>query len=282
MDARSERYRPDVQFARMRIVPRDVPLFTYEDQGGRDSWTVARGALGNGGARWMPVRKPELYAGEVFQTFARAQGIVLTAPKVARRLARGTALVTHRSEPLTDILRGMLRYSTNITAEAVGMTATAARIGRAAPLRASAREMSSWAERGLGMSQVRFVDHSGLGDASRVRAADMVKALVAARGVRGLLKEHPIRDADRKVIADHPLDVRAKTGTLNFVSGLAGFLQAPDGSDLAFAIFAADMDRRGQLSRAERANPPGGRDWARRARNLQQDLLKRWGTVYGA
>lgn len=282
MDARSERYRPDVRMARMRIVVRDMPLFTYDDQGSFDAWTVAQGALGNGGARWMPVRKPELYAGEVFQTFARSHGIALDTPRVATQFGGGAALVTHRSAPLVEILRDMLKYSTNLTAEAVGMTATVARTGRAASLRASANEMSDWAERGLGMSRARFVDHSGLGDASRVRAADMVKAIVAARGIRGLMKEHPIRDDDRKVIEDHPVTVHAKTGTLNFVSGLAGFLTAPDDSELAFAIFAADMPRRASLSRAERERPPGGREWNRRARILQQDLLKRWGTVYGA
>ena len=50
---------------------------------------MARGALGTGGARWLPVRKPELYAGEVFATFARAQGIVLGKPQLSRGDARG-------------------------------------------------------------------------------------------------------------------------------------------------------------------------------------------------
>ena len=131
MDARSGRYRPEVSVARMRVANRRAPIYSYEDGGGRDDWSVARGALGTNGARWLPVRKPELYAGEVFATFARAQGIVLATPQVSRGDApRGDTLVTHASAPLNEILRGMLRYSTNLTAEMVGLAASARRLGR--------------------------------------------------------------------------------------------------------------------------------------------------------
>ncbi|WP_412509855.1 D-alanyl-D-alanine carboxypeptidase, partial [Roseovarius sp. SYSU LYC5161] len=58
MDARSGRHRPEVRVARMALADRRSPVYTYRDGGSHDSWTVARGALGNGGARWLPVRKP--------------------------------------------------------------------------------------------------------------------------------------------------------------------------------------------------------------------------------
>ena len=59
MDARSERYRPPVDMAKMRVVNRDLPTYTYTaGNGGVDEWTVARGALGKGGSRWLPVRRP--------------------------------------------------------------------------------------------------------------------------------------------------------------------------------------------------------------------------------
>jgi D-alanyl-D-alanine carboxypeptidase/D-alanyl-D-alanine-endopeptidase (penicillin-binding protein 4) len=72
--------------------------------------------------------------------------------------------------------------------------------------------------------------------------------------------------------------VLAKTGTLNFVSGLAGHILPPAGGgrELIFAIFLADLDRRAGLSRAEREDPPGGDAWARRARRLQGQLVRRW------
>jgi len=285
MDARSATHRPDVRVARMAVVDRSAPIYTYSDAGGHDAWTVAQGALGNGGARWLPVRKPELYAGEVFQTFARSHGIQLKAPELASATPAGAELASHASPPLGRILRDMLKWSTNLTAEAVGMAATQARLGSVASLLASADEMSAWARGTWGLTSCALVDHSGLGDASRVSSSDMVRALIAARKtmeLEPLLKPIAMRDGQRNLLKDHPVTVRAKTGTLNFVSGLAGFMVTSEGAELAFAIFAADTDRRAGLSRAERERPEGGASWNRRAKILQQALIDRWGVLYPA
>jgi len=283
MDARSDRHRPDVRMARMSVVARDLPVYTYSQSQGSDDWTVARSALGNGGARWLPVRRPEIYAGDVFRIFAGAQGIRLPAEQEVRNLPAGTVIVRRQSEPLTVILRDMLRYSTNITAEMVGQAATQARGVRPSSLAGSAAEMNRWASATLGMSAPALVDHSGLGDRSRLAAADMVAALVRVRRqevLPGLLRDFAMRDANGRTAANRPVKVKAKTGTLNFVSGLAGYMTHSNGKPLAFAIFAADTPRRASIPRAERERPTGAQGWNRRAKTLQQDLIERWGVIY--
>ena len=284
MDARSKKYRPDVTAARMKIANRNVPVYKYQNAGTHDAWSVAKGALGKSGARWLPIRKPGLYAAEVFQTFARAQGIVLKAPKQTNRIPQSRALATHNSAPLSTILRDMLKYSTNLTAEIVGLAATRKRGGNPGTLKASAQQMSNWARGNLGMKSAKFVDHSGLGSTSDVSPADMVSALQTARRIKGysaLLKPIAMRDAKRKIIKNHPITVRAKTGTLNFVSALSGYMIAPDGRELAFSIICADTNRRRRLTGAEKEAPQGGRAWNKRAKVLQQKLIERWGAVYG-
>lgn len=284
MEGRSEKYRPAVRMAAMQIRDRATPVYTYEDRGGIDAWSVARGALGRNGSRWLPVRKPGLYAGEVFQTLAGSQGIRLSAPKMVEVLPAGEILVRHESPDLRRVLRDMLKWSTNLTAEMMGLAATAARGGKPDSLKASADQMNIWAQENIGMSSAAFVDHSGLGDDSRVTAIDMVTALakVHSEGLRDILKPIAMRDEKRKVIKDHPIKVDAKTGTLNFVSSLAGYLTGPDGTEMAFVIFAADETIRATLSRAEREGPPGGVAWNRRAKRMQQQLIERWGVLYGA
>lgn len=287
MDARTERYRPDVTIARMRVVKRDMPVYTYSERQGRDTWTVASKALGKGGSRWLPVRQPGAYAGEVFATLARANGIVLSQARVVTSLSgKSTVLAQAQSASLEVLLRDTLKFSNNLMAEMIGLTATAKRQGRRPnSLRSSAAEMSRWAERTLGMKNTRLVDHSGLGDASKMTADDLVGALVAVRkrgNLRPLLKPIALRDSKGRVVRNHPIKVNAKTGTLNFVSGLGGFMTAADGTELAFAIFSADTQRRAGISRAERERPEGARGWNRRAKAFQQKLIERWGYLYGS
>ncbi|THD85062.1 D-alanyl-D-alanine carboxypeptidase/D-alanyl-D-alanine-endopeptidase [Aliigemmobacter aestuarii] len=276
MDARSETLVPPVRMATMRIVPREAPLFTYEAGAREDRWTVASGALGKGGARWMPVRHPQVYAAEVFQTLAKSHGIDLPAASDVDELPAGSTLVEHLSEPMAPILRDMLKFSTNLTAEVVGLTAS----GKAT-LPASAELMTAWASERHGLA-ARFVDHSGLGGASRITAGDMVRALVASHAtpLPGLLRDVGMRDEKGKAIKEHPVRVLAKTGTLNFVSGLGGYIMPPSGRILAFGIFSADVPRREALQLAERESPPGGEGWTRRARILQGRLVDRWARLY--
>lgn len=283
MDGRTKKYRPDVTMARMRIVDRSLPIYTYADENGRDSWTVARGALGGGGARWLPVRRPGLYAGEVFATMAGAHGIRLGKPQVIDALPAYVDCVRRPSGALRVILRDMLKYSTNLTAEMVGLAASQKRLGRVSALAASAQDMNAWAAETLSMGAPALVDHSGLGDNSRLSALDMTRALLSVRDsdFRDILKPFGFRDPKGKTVKDQRITVDAKTGTLNFVSTLAGYITAEDGREMVFTIFAADTLARSKIAREDREGPPGARGWNRKAKRVQQALIERWDAMYG-
>ena len=281
MDARTQLYRPDVSVATMQVAPRNTPIYSYARDRGVDRWSVAQGALGQGGARWLPVRAPGAYAGDVFRTLARSHGIVLPVAEVTRGARPvGTVLAQHDSAPLAEILRGMLRFSTNLTAEMVGMAATTALTGRPGSLGASAQAMSAWARSRYGVQAVDLVDHSGLGAQSRITADALSRILASAgraMGLEPLLRGFSVNEQGK---APAGFEVAAKTGTLNFVSGLGGFVTPPDGPTLAFAVFSADLDSRAGLGPDQRERPPGARSWNSRARSLQRALLRRWGQVY--
>jgi len=285
MDARSRTLRPAVTVAKMAVAERDLPVYTYRAAGEVDSWTVASKALGNGGSRWLPVRRPDLYAGEVVQVLARAQGIALPKAVVAQSMPGGTVLVNHESASLSTIVRLMLKHSTNLTAEVIGLTATAKRGVRATSLKASAGAMSDWARETFGAKTLRFVDHSGLEDASKVTAADMVRVLVKAgygKALHAHMKDIAPRDGEGKTLANPRYAIQAKTGSLNFVSSLAGYVTASDGTTLAFAIFTGDTARRARIPREDMERPEGAKAWASRSRWLQYQLLRRWAALYGA
>ena len=278
MDARGERFVPPVRMARVKVVQREVPLFTYDSAGAEEDWTVASEALGKGGSRWLPVRHPAAYVGEVFQTLCKAQGIKLPTPQSVPVAPPGQELTAIESEALPEILRDMLRFSTNLTAEAVGLRASGA-----ADLASSGAAMTAWVRARFGVG-CTFVDHSGLGSASRVTATELASIIRQARlsgaGLQPLLRDMGMRDAKGREIKDHPIRVTAKSGTLNFVSSLAGHILPPKGRELIFAIVSGDVARRDALTEAERESPPGGEGWTKRARILQGQMIARWAEAY--
>ena len=273
MDARAKRHAPAVEMATLRIVSRDFPVYGYALEKGRDAWTVSRSALGEGGARWLPVRQPALYAADVFGQLARAKGISLPAGQVTDRPAKGRVLVQHASVPLSEMCRDMLKFSTNLTAEVIGLQASGAKT-----LRSSAAAMNEWAKERFGVD-AQLVDHSGLGDRSRISASDLVQILVAAANgpIGALMKPIKLRDANGKVVDGQGIEVTAKTGTLNFVSTLAGYVTTLQGTKRAFAIVSADLGARGKIKKSDRERPRGTSGWNRRAKSMQQRLLHRWG-----
>ncbi len=281
MDARSGSLRPQVRVSSMSVQSRQTPIYTYERREGHDHWTVARGALGREGGRWLPVRDPDGYAADVFRTLAAKHGVTLQLAQSLPAEIPATRVITDRnSDPLPTILRGMLKYSTNLTAECVGLTATQSLGIAPDSLSASGRAMASWfAAQMPAPAEMVIADHSGLGDSTRISAKDLATALTldgAIKDLGPLLKPVTLRDSQGNRLASSPTAIFAKTGTLNFVSALGGYIVSPSGRRYAFAIMSADLDRRALLTRAQRERPEGGRAWARRARKLQNDLLLNW------
>ena len=280
MNARGDRYVPVVKMARIAISDRSAPLFSYAQDAGIENWTVARGGLGQAGSRWLPVRQVAPYVAEVFQTLCAAQGIRLPEAEVVQVLPVGAVtLVVRQSDELVSILKNMLKFSTNITAETVGLAASGA-TGRAT----SALEMQDWAKGRLGL-QASFVDHSGLGSASRVTAGGMMRALLAGQNgangaaLRYILRDIGMRDQTGKSVKGATTRVLAKSGTLNFVSGLVGFVAPTSGRDLVFAIFTADVARRESVPIEDREEPAGQHDWVRRAHVMQGQFIARWAAM---
>ena len=280
VDARGGRFVPPVASIGVSVVSRDSPVYTYRRERGQENWTVAASALGKEGSRWLPVRLPGLYMAGVFRALASAQGITLPQPQAVSRIPAGAVeLGRVESAPTPDMLRDMLRYSTNITAECLGLAASGA-----GGLGASATAMERWIASRFG-ARVALSDHSGLHGATRVTAGGLVRILRQAeaegRGLRPLLHDAGMRDDSGKTIKGHAVQVPAKSGTLNFVSALAGYIVPPSGRELVFAILTGDPARRDAVPVAEREMAPGSKEWVGRSRRLQGQLISRWAARYG-
>ncbi|MFV0293830.1 MAG: D-alanyl-D-alanine carboxypeptidase [Paracoccus sp. (in: a-proteobacteria)] len=275
LQARALRNSPPAYTIRAAAVGQG-PLFSWREEGGREFWSVNRAGLRRAGSRWLPVRRPGLYTGDVFQTLCRARGLVLPNPEVIQsELADMQLVASVDSPPLRDILRDMMEYSTNLTAEAVGLHAS-----RQRDLVASARDMQTWVET-RGIAGLDLWDHSGLSPDTRVTARAMAQIIATMgqdAGLPNLMKHVSLQDArGRALNGDLRLD--AKTGTLNFVSNLAGYGRIPARGQVVFAIFINDMARRAATEGQEL--PAGVISWTHRAKFLQQQLVDSWVRDYG-
>lgn len=281
----------DPEIAHIRVTPGNGSvLFAHRDEGAGEHWTVAARLMRGEGARWLPVRRPLIYAGEVFRALAAARGLALPEVRVtaAPPPAGASVLAVAEGRALVDVVRGMLRHSTNLTAEALGLAAGVA--GGSAPqgLAASAAAMNAWIVAtvgGVGCDPAPvFANHSGLSVASRVSPACLVALLgAAARRPPQGVSAHPrlpgmlaplLRESSAASEGDG-LDhsataIVAKTGTMDYVRGLAGYVATPGGRRLAFAILSNDLARRaGGVRQIDRR-------WMARARGFETALLRSW------
>jgi serine-type D-Ala-D-Ala carboxypeptidase/endopeptidase (penicillin-binding protein 4) len=237
-------------------------------------WRLAPAMATGRGSLWLPVRRPAAYAGDVFASLAGAAGVAVPSVATGPAVAGGRIIAAHESPNLAALMRGMLQHSTNLTAEAAGLAAAG---GRAGGLAHSSAAMTDWARRRFGLRRAIFANHSGLTLRSRLTARETLAILTKSRALEDLLPERPLLDARGEPMRGR--GVLAKTGTMHFLRGYAGFLPGRRRT-LAFAVLAADVDARGPLGPGAAAAPPGAREWLARARAQESALLRRWAALY--
>lgn len=295
LEAHAARWSPPVRLMALSLEGDDCrcPAFDHELPGGGagpvERWRVRESLLKGEGSVWLPVRAPGLYAGDVLREAAAAAGLALPGPQ-AGGTAEGSDLAVHLSEPVGRIVASMLRYSTNLTAEVLGLAASRKAGAAARDLAASAAAMNAWAARLGGFPPgdpgFTLANHSGLSAHSRVSPRRMAELLLAAQRhpnlgaeLRAALRPHPFAPPPPRGQRRPEAVALAKTGTLNFARGLAGYLTTASGRPLVFAYFANDLARR-EAGLDDEAPDPGARRWRNAAVHYERELLNRWAAQY--
>ncbi|MBM4384079.1 MAG: D-alanyl-D-alanine carboxypeptidase/D-alanyl-D-alanine-endopeptidase [Deltaproteobacteria bacterium] len=219
------------------------------EPGGGERVTVS-GAIALGTDRqevWRSVIDPIGYAGAVFRQQLEAAGIAVRG-SIAAGVAPVDARVLYEFDglPLRTVADLLLKYSNNYIAEA--LLKHLGRLDTGAP--------GSWANGatalharltalGLPMDGIKIVDGSGLSRDNRVSARLLVAALRHADQSFAvgpdLLAGLPIAAEDgtlRKRAENARGLVRAKTGTLDGVTALAGWARTARGRELVFALIS--------------------------------------------
>lgn len=155
------------------------------------------------------------YGGELLAEFLRRSGA-----RGAMRISRGTiplsarTMYTHRSpQNLEQILKAMLKYSTNFTANQIFLTLGVQEFGAPATVSKGQQAMRNCLERRVGWNDFHVEEGSGLSRRNKVSAAQMNLLLSKFDKYSWLLPERE--------------GFIAKTGSLRGVNSLAGYF-TPD------------------------------------------------------
>lgn len=211
---------------------------------------------------WTTLRRRQLHptrvAGEVFAAALRRYGVRVEGSPRVESSAGGETLATCRSAPVATLLQDAGKGSNNFTAEMLllAMAPTTSRTSSAG----AARVLTWLRSRGVSTGGVVLRNGSGLYDSNRVTARQLTEVLrvpwrdprirsefvahLASAGEDGTLRQ--------RLRAPEALGlVRAKTGTLDDVIALSGYVLSPsNGRTLVFSVLINGCRGRAAEARA--------------------------------
>jgi serine-type D-Ala-D-Ala carboxypeptidase/endopeptidase (penicillin-binding protein 4) len=239
--------------ARRRVAPMSVPL-----PGGRQRIIVeARLPVGSRDqVFWRKIDDPPSYFGHTLKQLLELRGV-----KVSGAVRRGTVpdgarlLCYSESEALGDVVRKLEKTSNNFIAEQLLKTLGAEKNGAPGTWPKGVEAVEDFlAEVGVARGTYVMKNGSGLNDTNRFSARQTVTLL------REMWKRFP---AMPEFVAALPIAgrdgttrwrmqttdgrLRAKTGTLEGVTGLSGFVETAAHDRLAFSILVNDYPGRAHL-----------------------------------
>lgn len=187
---------------------------------------------------------PPAHAASVLADLLRARGVTVGATGEGTAPAGAPNLTSIESAPLRDVVAEVLQNSDNLGAEML-VKELSARPGTPGSTTAGLTVIAAQIGRTLGVpaGELATVDGSGLDRSDRL-SCSVLERLMARAGDSGPLTESlPVAGRNgtlfrRFVGTSAAGKVRAKTGSLEGVAGLAGFATARDGRPLSFALLA--------------------------------------------
>lgn len=204
--------------------------------------------VNDGYTAWNPRKvvtdQPAVHAARILTDLLRARGVTVAGEPTAGQPPSGLVKVAHVSSlPVAEIVGEMLRESDNNTAELL-VKELGKRFGGAGTTAAGLEVIrSTLADSGLAVDGLTTIDGSGLDRADRASCRLLMDALAGAGPDGDLARGLPVAGRTGTLatrfrgspVVDR---LQAKTGSLDGVTALSGYLDGTRGGDLVFAFIA--------------------------------------------
>lgn len=237
----------DSHFDRVRTVPTWPDRYVQQNQVGPLSALSLNDArmypvVGPSSGIVRPAADPPAYAAEALTQLLAARGVAVGGPPASGEAPDGLATVLDvTSLPVSELVKEMLNFSDNNTAELLVKSLGVAESGEGSTVAGLAATREALEERGLPLDGVALVDGSGLDSTNRVTCR-LLSEILRVAGPTGPLAEGLAEaDGDDGTLRDRfrgsPASgrVRAKTGTLRGVTALSGWVTTNSGANVRFA-----------------------------------------------
>jgi D-alanyl-D-alanine carboxypeptidase/D-alanyl-D-alanine-endopeptidase (penicillin-binding protein 4) len=244
------------RFDTVRYVPSWKPVYISDNEVGPVSALVVNDNF----AQFRPKKtiatpSPPRHGATVLTELLRGRGVVV--PDAGEGVAPPTSFpVASVSSPaLPEVVGEMLRESDNMTAEVLTKE-LGKRFGGGDSWEEGTKVIrATVADAGLPADEYAAVDGSGLDVTDKLSCSLLMAALDLAGPVGPVASGFAVAGptgtlAQRFKGSPAEGRLRAKTGSLNFVAGLVGFVDAADDRTLEFALLANDLPDRTESGRA--------------------------------
>jgi serine-type D-Ala-D-Ala carboxypeptidase/endopeptidase (penicillin-binding protein 4) len=246
----------DSRYDRARTVPGWKPSYLSDGEVGplgallvNDGFTVFDQPIAQRAA------DPALHAAGELTRLAGELGITVAGPPASGAApGKPITVATIRSAPLSDIVAGMLRESDNTAAELLTRELGVVKAHDGSTAAGTKAVLDTLRAARLPTAGLRLGDGSGLLTTNQVSCPALAAALRVPDGSGAPRLEPLLAVAGRSGtleprLVDTPLDgkLRAKTGSLDGVSGLAGFLDGRRELSFAFLANGSLSDAAGRL-----------------------------------
>lgn len=285
---------PGIALARAETGIGPGQLWAPDANGERTVWQLDPNAPRRGSTS-LPLKHPGRVTAQTFRRLCAQAGVSLPAPRQGRAPAGARTVAQVESPPVREIVQSMLAYSNNLVAEMLGLATARDLAGEPRSLRAAAATTAAWwHERrpDVDWSAMHLPNHSGLSADARVtpaQVAAMLRDPVALGNTEGRTRGLPslLPASGHSPALDDRLDgpatafkVWAKTGTMFYASGLAGYVYPQSGRRLAFAVFVNDKAARRAYdrdpNRRRRSVQATANAWGQRAKEVENALVRHW------
>jgi D-alanyl-D-alanine carboxypeptidase/D-alanyl-D-alanine-endopeptidase (penicillin-binding protein 4) len=196
--------------------------------------------------KYLNITHPSKYLGSAFKTALIENGVPVEGTYREGKASGTIMLFDHQSKPLFEIVEDMNRFSNNFIAEQITKHIGALAYGKPGTTDKGIKEFEKYLNRlGIKPGSYVLVNGSGLSYDNRMTSRQLVTVLKASYDDPSIRNEYinslSIAGQKGTIKSRHkgPLlngKLRGKTGTLNDVSTLTGFLPMANGDTAIFAI----------------------------------------------